>query len=120
MPARSGGPVFPSPANFSGKIYASLSGLLGLVTRGPRGGSGLVGGDGGGAFLVFVRDQQRLDLPQQVPGVQRLDEQRLRALALPVAAQRRVRGQDGSGGIVGLLFGRADDVVAGGFGFPRA
>ena len=97
------------PPAFFGKFAGHILAFCGFVqTRRPRAVyRDLVAGRPSAAacraFLVFVRDQQRLDLAQQVVGIHRLDQQDCAPFALPVAAQRRVRGQDGHGGIVGFF-----------------
>src|SRR5438552_8137217 len=90
-------------------LIASLDGFAG--------GSGAqVGANGGLAvalLCVFVVDEQDFDLTQQIFRPHRLNQQRLCTLPLPLAAESRKCRKNGGGGIVGLLAGGANHLVAG-------
>jgi hypothetical protein len=63
-------------------------------------------------LLIFMRDQQGLDLPQQIFCPNWFHQQRLGACGPPVGAKRRVGGQDGSRRIVLLEPRRPKDLVS--------
>ena len=62
-------------------------------------------------------DEQDFDLTQQIFRPHRLNQQRLCALPLPLAAESRKCRKNGGGGIVGLFARGANHLVAGMLGF---
>src|SRR5207253_833137 len=77
-----------------------------LLNGFARGGRSQVGADGGFAvalLCVFVVDEQDFDLTQQILRPHRLNQQRLCALPLPLAAKSRKCRKNGGGGIVSLF-----------------
>src|SRR5262249_51488264 len=62
-------------------------------------------------LLIFVLDEEGLDLTQKVLGVHGLHQHGLSSFGLPFAAEERIGGKDGDRRVIGCFSGGANYII---------